>query len=481
MWNVIGKWGARLIGIGSTLILVRLIEPAAFGLVALATICIGFVETFTSFGINRYLIVHTDLNDKALNSGWTLSILLKLLVTLVLVLFSGILAELLNEVDVQPVILVIAISGFFASFNNIGLVKYERELNYRKMVSLGLICKVFSTIVTISIALIYPNHWALVAGGITATFIYLFGSYVIHEYRPKLNFQFDVKQFSFSFYLVIRSVVGYGRNKLDVLFVSKFFNAASVGKYNIGLEFATLPFNEMIAPASSAMFPGLSKFKDNKLELLDKTYKYLALVYLLILPSIVGVWIVAPQFCPVILGDKWADVSPIMSSLAVLMLPYSLLPMLHNLFDFNNMTKHSLYIDVLALIILLSCFIAIDFENFEAFAYIRGWLGGLVFVLLIVYARIFIGFSLRRMAEILIVPTLASLLMFSSFEFVYVQHDISLVGLFVNVMLGGVYYLLSIVPLLYIAKSKSQIWAFWYDKALSLASNNIHKFRFKRG
>jgi O-antigen/teichoic acid export membrane protein len=477
LWNVVGRWGIRLIGIASTLILVRLIEPTAFGLVALATICIGFFDTFTDLGINRYLISQTEIDNKALNTSWTLAILIRSFVTATLILSSGFLAEFVGAPEVQTIIMVVSIGGLLGSFNNIGLVQYEKNLDYKKLTLLIIVTKVFATMLTLFIAFIYPNHWALIAGGLLSAVIYLFGSYFICEYRPKFDFRFNKKQFSFSLKIMLRAIIGYSRNKLDTLLVGKLFNASMVGKYSIGLEFAVLPLAEVITPASRAMFPALAQYKNQKEELFDKTYKYFALVYMFVLPCIVGIWFVAPQFCPVILGEKWAETSPIMASLAILMLPFPLTAITNNLFDYLGKTGLSIFGDVVGISLLLACFWLIPFENVEQFSITRGLVGLAAFFAVLLFARFTIGLSLFKMFTVLAIPALSAACMYCFFSFIYVNTEVSLVGLLINMIIGALVYCISLFCIMYVAKDKVIVWKFWYERLSSLISQGITHYK----
>ena len=68
LWTVAMRWGVRLLGILSTLILVRLLEVGDFGIIAMAMIIVALVDQLTDFGISWALI-----RDK--NAGESSSIL----------------------------------------------------------------------------------------------------------------------------------------------------------------------------------------------------------------------------------------------------------------------------------------------------------------------------------------------------------------------------------------------------------------------
>lgn len=465
IWSVCGRWGARCLGIGSTLILVRLIEPESFGLVALSTICIGFFETIHSIGGERYLMAQTNLSKNSINSVWTLNIIMKFVMSLILVILSPYVSLFFNEPRLDLIIQFVAINGFFSVFNNLGLIRLRKNLEFKKITCLEVVSKVFSTVVTLILAYISPNHWALVIGGASYMWIYLIGSYYICGYRPRLRFKFEKVMISFSTYMIFRNVLSYLRSRGDVFVVSKIFDASSIGNYKIGLDFAVMPFSEVIAPAGQAIFPGMSNFKNNREELFDKTYKYLALVYLFVIPCIVGVWYVAPQFCTVILGEKWADTAPIMSSLAVLMLSYPISAITNNLYDYLGSPKLGIFNDLIGLAFLILISTIIVFDDVIQFSELRGYIGIAVFLCVIAFAKLTINFSISKIFEVIIVPVISSLLMIWVFNSLYFNVEMTFWGLISNVFIGVICYAVSLVVLVNLSKSYSKIWQFWFVKA----------------
>ena len=464
-WNLFGKWGVRFIGIGSTLILVRLLEPSAFGLVALATICIGFFETLTDIGINRYLISQTHLDKRAMDTSWTIALILKLLLIVLLVALSGLLADFMNAPDIQLIIVVVACSGIFSALNNIGLVQFEKALNYKRISALLLTAKLISTAVMLVFAFWLRNYWALVVGGICNALVYCIGSYVISSYRPKLNFQIAPGQLSFSSKIMARAILGYSRNKLDTFLVGRLFDNSAVGKYSIGLEFAVLPLAEVITPASTAMFPALAQFKDKQQELFDKTYKYFGLVYGFVMPCIVGIWFIAPQFCNVVLGPKWTDTAPIMAALSVMMLPYPLTAITNNLFDYLNKTQLSLFSDAMGIALLLVAFFTLVFKDIAEFAWVRGIVALIAFLGILLFTRVTIGLSIKKMVSVILLPVVSAAVMWGMLEYGFHFSELTFLALLGNIAIGAAAYGVALCVFLPICALFDPTWQFWWNKS----------------
>ena len=68
---IAGGVGEKSIGIVSTLILARVLVPEDFGVVAITTLIMGFID-FADTGANQYLQRCETVTDKIVNSAWTL-------------------------------------------------------------------------------------------------------------------------------------------------------------------------------------------------------------------------------------------------------------------------------------------------------------------------------------------------------------------------------------------------------------------------
>lgn len=468
LWNLIGRWGVRFIGIASSLILLRLLAPDMFGVMALATIYIGLFEVFAHSGINRYLIVRTELTDDDLNTAWTLNLIIRFIISALLVLSAGYISELVKDSRVENVVIAVALINFLGAFGNIALIRFQKAVNYKPTNTLEIYTKLLSTSVTLTTAYFYPTYWALIVGNFFAMLSGLIGGYILLPYLPKLNFQFEKALFTNSAWIYLRNILSYFRNRIDVFFVGHFFDTTAVGKYKISQDFATLPFSEVISPATRGMFPALSEYKNQKQALFDKTYKFLALVYSIIIPSIFGFFIIATQFSTVVLGEKWADAATLLPALSLLMLSYPLNGISHNLFDYLNKSHLGVLNDFIGVTVLALVFLSWQFTSIEVFTQIRAYLAVLLFLILIIIVRVALGFSLKAMCSIILVPLSASLVMYAAFTFIYVNENITLGGLFINMFLGACYFFVAMFLLVLTIKSKSTIWQFWFIKVLDI-------------
>ena len=83
-WMIAFRLLDRSIGLISVLVLARVLTPADFGLVAMATALIAFVELFGSFGLEVALIQRPGATREHYDSAWTMNALIGVSIAVVL-------------------------------------------------------------------------------------------------------------------------------------------------------------------------------------------------------------------------------------------------------------------------------------------------------------------------------------------------------------------------------------------------------------
>ena len=73
-WMVLFKLAERTLGVVSTILLARLLVPADFGLLAMASSVIAALELFSAFSFDMALIQNQTASRDYYNSAWTLQL-----------------------------------------------------------------------------------------------------------------------------------------------------------------------------------------------------------------------------------------------------------------------------------------------------------------------------------------------------------------------------------------------------------------------
>ena len=157
-WVVSGRWIMRGIGFVSTLILVRLLVPEDFGLLAMCFVIIGLTEIIFEFGVETAIIQTAELTDAHLDTAWTIRIIQSVLVAAILIVCAPLAAGYYHDDRVGQLLPFIAFGIVIRGFSSIGLVLLRRELLFRREVAYGVVVRVITFFLNVGLAWYLRNY-----------------------------------------------------------------------------------------------------------------------------------------------------------------------------------------------------------------------------------------------------------------------------------------------------------------------------------
>ncbi|HAY29069.1 MAG TPA: lipopolysaccharide biosynthesis protein [Candidatus Accumulibacter sp.] len=316
-WMIGARWATRLIGLVSTVILARLLAPDDFGVVAIALIAVGLLETLGYAGVDLALM-RPDANTRQhFDTAWTIQIIQGLLIGGLLLLLAPLVAWFFSEPRTTTVMQAIALRPVINGFENIGIVAFRKELDFAKDFRFTVYTKLVNFSIVVGAAFYLENYWALVIGMTSSSLVALVLSYLMHPYRPRLSVVHVREMWGFSQWLIISRVGAFLNRKTDEFVVGRILGTSVMGGYHVANELATMPSSELVMPLRRAMFPTLAKVSSDPEELEKLFCLSFSSIAVLCFSVGFGLMSIAPEFIPVVLGDKWLSAVDAMRWLAL--------------------------------------------------------------------------------------------------------------------------------------------------------------------
>lgn len=311
------RWTVRAIGLGSTVVLARLLTPEDFGIVAMATLLIGLLTTFTEFGTSQLLIRLDNPERDHYDTAWTIMLAQSVCLAVLLIGLAPMAAIYFHEPRVVPVIQLIAISQVISGTQNIATVDFRRALDFGADFRLGVYQKLSTVIPTVALAIYLKNYWALVSGMILGQAIQVVISYWMRPYRPRLSLAKWREFLSYSFWITPANIAGFLNRKADVFVVGSVAATAQMGAYNVASELSAMATGEVVIPMARALYPNYAKLRNQKKELRDAFLNVVKTVSMIAFSFGLGLAAVANDVVHVILGTQWLSAIPLVEWLAV--------------------------------------------------------------------------------------------------------------------------------------------------------------------
>ncbi len=315
-WMIGARFFIKSLGIISTLVLVRLLLPADFGLVALATAFVAGLELIKTFGFDVALIQDQDAGTDKFNTAWTINLLFSILLAASLLAAAGPVSGFYSDTRLKPVLFALSFSMILQGFENNGVVNFRKNMEFGKEFIFLTVQKIAAFSVTIPLAFVLRNYWALVAGIIASSLTATISSYVMHPFRPRLSMKNFWELFHFSKWLVLNSALYFIRRRAAEFVLGKFGGIKAVGLYSVSDEISHMVTSELVAPINRAVFSGYAKMAADRAELRVGYLNVMSVIAILSIPAATGIASIADLLIPVMLGPNWIAAVPLIQILA---------------------------------------------------------------------------------------------------------------------------------------------------------------------
>lgn len=314
-WSSITEITAKLITPITSMVLARLLTPEAFGVVATLTMVITFAEIFTDAGFQKYLIQHEfeDETDRiqSTNVAFWSNLIMSLLIWLIIGLFSEPLATIVGNPGLGHVLTIACVSIPLAAFSSIQMALYKRDLDFKTLFKVRIIGICIPLVVTIPLALLLKNYWALVIGTISGNLVNAILLTVYSKWKPSFFYSFAKlrEMLSFTIWSMFESISIWLTSYIDVFIVCVYLNEYYLGLYKTSTTIVGQITALITAATTPILFSSLSRLQSNDEEFKRMFFKFQRLVALLIIPIGVGIYCFSDLITTFLLGNQWMEAS----------------------------------------------------------------------------------------------------------------------------------------------------------------------------
>ncbi|MCI0553869.1 MAG: MOP flippase family protein [Anaerolineae bacterium] len=310
-FSALSQAGRQGIQILTTIILARVLTPSDFGLLNMALIIVGFAMVFKDAGTSAAIIQKKELSDELCSSIFWLNIGVGLFLMLAIILCAPLAGLYYQEARVTPVLRVLSISFFAASFGFVHQALLERELSFSSLARLEVLSVVAGGLVGVAMALLGAGVWSLVLQTLMTTFVSTVLLWVSSSWRPQWNFHWvDVKVVgSFSLNLAGFNVFNYFARNADYLLIGRYLGAQDLGFYTLAYRILLFPLQNISAVVGRVMYPVLSSLQDDDEKFKSIYLKVIRSIAFISFPLMTAAFALAESLVLTIFGSKWQPVS----------------------------------------------------------------------------------------------------------------------------------------------------------------------------
>jgi teichuronic acid exporter len=332
-WTLAAKVGLQLLTWPITILVIRLLEPGDYGLMAMAMVTIGFVALFGEMGLGIALVQADKLDEATARAASAAILICNIAMAGMLVLLAPFAASWFDEPELIDVMRVLTLELLISSIGAVPQAQLERQLRFRPLSIAAIWSGTSGALTTLGLALSGFGVWALVFGTLTAALIrtvliVLFnGRLVWPTLRHPLG---PIKGLiRFSGHVLAARTLWYWYGQSDQVILARLLHASTFGHYNVAAQLAMLPVGKAMEVINRVTFPVLSRMRSEQGDLRPMHLRLIGLVAAYAFGTCWGLAAVAPELVITLLGDKWLTATLPLTALASIA-PLRMLSALNN-------------------------------------------------------------------------------------------------------------------------------------------------------
>lgn len=319
------RWGsASLVAnviaqLGFTALMARLLDPAAFGLMAMATIALRLFAYVSQAGLGAALVQRATLDTRHVEAALGLSLLIAGLAALLLAGCAPLLAALFEHADLAPVLQGLALYLPIAALGAIPIALLRRALRFKAIAAVETISFIAGYgAVGALLAWHGAGVWALVGATLAHSLCSALLSYALarHSLRPRLGAE-------------ARELLGYGSRfslvgllefvsaNLAGAAIGRLLGANALGLFNRAWLLTNLPVEKATVVISRVLFPLMSQLQHDPRRRAEVFLLALSAIGLLAAGISASVAAAAAPIVALLLGPQWSQAVPLVEVLAL--------------------------------------------------------------------------------------------------------------------------------------------------------------------
>lgn len=304
-----------VVTIGSTAILARVLTPADFGYVAMATVVTELAALFANFGFANLLIQKRVINRLQLDTIFWASIAVGLLLTLTVFVASFFAGLLFIDPHVGDLLRVLSINFGLSGLTSVSWVVLARLMRFRVEFWMQVATLLLRTTVAVGFAKAGFGAWSLVLGGIAGSLAQAVLAFVAVPYRPRLRFNASLLSSSWrtSSSYFGGGLLYYANMNVDLFLIGRTLGPTPLGYYQNARSLTDEIRARIAMPLQHVLFPAFSALQHDRERMQQLVLRSARILAAVVVPVGFGVSAMAQDLVPLLYGPNWLDMVPVMS------------------------------------------------------------------------------------------------------------------------------------------------------------------------
>lgn len=318
-WSAAFKIIIQIIQYGASVALARLIDPSAFGVIAMLLVVTGFAGTLADLGLASAIIQRKTVTSEQLDTAFWAAVTLGTGIAVFVACMAPIFADFFGQPQLRQLAPIAAANFIFGSISQIPRANLILRLETRRVAFINSIGLLVGILVSLAMALWSSGPWPLVvgpaSGQLSAALLYV----ILGDWLPSMRFRTNefVTLARIGLYITGFTVFNYGSRNLDSLLIGKWLGAEPLAFYARAYSLMLLPITLITDVLANTLTLVMVRVRDDKARSRTVFLQAQRLITFISFPTMLALSLLAGPFLETVYGSKWL---PTASTLRVLAL-----------------------------------------------------------------------------------------------------------------------------------------------------------------
>jgi O-antigen/teichoic acid export membrane protein len=297
----------QLISFATTVLVARILEPADYGVMALAGIFITTAGMLAEMGLAGAIVQFRDLESRELNTCFWLIMTLATIAYASLALGASVIAEWFAVQRLAEVLPVLALALPVTACSIVPDSLLRKRLALDRVSQAEIISSVITLPVMLYCAIAGFGIWTLVIGFVVSSLVKSVAIFAFAPWLPGLRIggRRAKEMLHFSLTTLGITILWVLQEQTSVLVIGKVTGQVIVGLYSMAKDLAMLPTAKISSVVYMLSSPMMAELQTDITAMRRAFFRAVRLISAVALPASAGMALVAEEMVAVLLGPKW--------------------------------------------------------------------------------------------------------------------------------------------------------------------------------
>lgn len=311
-WTTASTIVRSVVSLLQVAILTRFLEKSDFGIVAIASLFLGFTQIFLDLGISAGIMHKQDTTPKQYSSLFWLNIIMGVLLTAVLCACSPLVAKAYKEPELVKIISLLSFTVFFSALGSQHRTIQQKKMRFKYISLVEITTAVLSLVLAIALAymqfgvysLVYANLFHTASAGLLFLGIGLYHDRNI-SFHFKLSETYDYLKIGV--FSIGSNVMDYFSREMDILIISATLGQDMTGLYSLCKKLVIAVYGAVNPVFTKVITPIFAKLQSEKQRIQKLYYDIVQALGLVNMPIYCLMAIFSMGILKFLYGEQYID------------------------------------------------------------------------------------------------------------------------------------------------------------------------------